>query len=515
MYPGTHAAAHPDKPAIVMDQSGESVSYAQLEDRSVRLANALRDRGLRRGDVVALLAENHVRYFEVYWAAHRSGLYITPVNRHLSPDEVIYQVIDSGAGAFIATRQLAATATAALPHIPDCTVRLMMDGAADGFDAYEAVLSAASGEQSGPMPRGDALLYSSGTTGRPKGIQRPLLDIDLASPEARGTSLFEEFVLGMGPDSVYLCPAPLYHSAGLQFSAGVHELGATLVVMEKFDAQRWLALIEREHVTHTQVVPTMLVRVLKLPEAVRCRYDLSSLRRILHAAAPCPVEVKRQMIDWLGPIVDEYYASTEASGMTFIGAAEWLEHPGSVGKPLLGVLHVCDDEGNELPAGTPGLLYFERETAPFEYHGDAEKTRASQHPRHPNWTAVGDIGYLDAEGYLFLTDRKSFMIISGGVNIYPAEIESCLIMHDKVLDVAVFGLPDPEMGEFVQAVVQLRPGEQGSPRLADELRAFARTRLAGYKIPRAIDFRDELPRLPTGKLAKHVLRDEYRTVPSP
>ena len=224
--------------------------------------------------------------------------------------------------------------------------------------------------------------------------------------------------------------------------------------------------------------------------------------------------MKRQVIDWLGPIVDEYYGSTELSGLTFIGAAEWLEHPGSVGKPLLGIPHVCDDEGNELAAGTPGLLYFESETAPFEYHGDAEKTRASRHPRHPNWTAVGDVGYLDAEGYLFLTDRKSFMIISGGVNIYPAEIESCLIMHDKVLDVAVFGLPDPEMGEFVQAVVQLRPGEQGSPRLADELRAFARTRLAGYKIPRAIDFRDELPRLPTGKLAKHVLRDEYRTVPS-
>jgi acyl-CoA synthetase (AMP-forming)/AMP-acid ligase II len=333
--------------------------------------------------------------------------------------------------------------------------------------------------------------------------------VQLGTPEARGIGVLGELLLQMDAESVYLCPAPLYHAAALLWSAGAHELGATVVVMEKFDPERWLALIERERVTHTQVVPTMMVRALKLPEADRRKYDLSSLRRVLHAAAPCPAEVKRQMIDWLGPIVDEYYSGTEGSGLTFIGAQDWLEHPGSVGKPLVGIPHVCDDDGNELPPGTPGLLYFEQAAAPFEYLGDAEKTRASRHPRHPNWTCVGDIGYLDAEGYVFLTDRKSFMIISGGVNIYPAEIEACLIMHDKVLDVAVFGLPDPEMGEFVQAVVQLVPGQQGSQELAEELRAFARTQLAGFKVPRAIDFRAELPRLPTGKLAKHVLREEY------
>jgi acyl-coenzyme A synthetase/AMP-(fatty) acid ligase len=279
--------------------------------------------------------------------------------------------------------------------------------------------------------------------------------------------------------------------------------------MEKFDPGRWLALIERERVTHTQVVPTMMVRVLKLPEAERRGYDLSSLQSVIHAAAPCPADVKRQMIDWLGPIVDEYYSGTEGSGLTFITAKDWLQHPGSVGKPLVGIPHVCDEDGNELPPGVPGLLYFERDVAPFEYHGDADKTRASRHPRHPNWTCVGDVGYVDGDGYVFLTDRKSFTIISGGVNIYPAEIEACLIMHEKVLDVAVFGLPDPEMGEFVQAVVQLVPGERGGPELAAELRAYARARLAGFKVPRAVDFRESLPRLPTGKLAKHLLRAEY------
>jgi long-chain acyl-CoA synthetase len=514
MYPGLHAAAHPDKPAVIMDQSGESVSYAELEDRSIRLANELRRRGLRRGDAVAILAENHVRYFEVFWAALRSGLYITPINRHLSADEVLYQLTDSGAKAFIASKRLAATASAALARLPECAVRLMMDGTADGFESLEAALAAASNEQSEPMPKGEALLYSSGTTGRPKGVKRPLGELDLSSPAARGTGLLEEHMLHMNEDSVYLCPAPLYHSAGLMWSSGVHELGGTLVVMEKFDPQRWLAAIERERVTHTQVVPTMLIRVLKLPAAERLNYDLSSLTCVVHAAAPCPVDVKRQVIDWLGPIVDEYYAGTEGSGMTFIAAADWLEHPGSVGKPIMGIPHVCADDGGELPAGTPGLLYFEQEAAPFEYHGDADKTRASRHPRHPNWTCVGDVGYVDDEGYVFLTDRKSFMIISGGVNIYPAEIEACLVMQPKVADVAVFGLPDPEMGEFVQAVIQLIPGEEGSPELAEELRAFVRGRLAGFKVPRAIDFRAELPRLPTGKLAKNGLCEEYRKVVS-
>ena len=511
-YPGAHCAQHPDKPAVVMDQSGESVTYRQLEERSTRLANWLHDRGLRRGDVVALLAGNDLRYLEVYWAVIRSGLYLSPINRHLSADEIAYQLNDSGAQVLIATHDLAASAASAAALSPTVTHRLMINGTVDGFAPYEAALDESSPVQRGPMPRGEGLLYSSGTTGRPKGVKKPLPAVDLDSPAARTTSILEEALLGMSRESVYLCPTPLYHGAGLFWSAGVHELGGTLVVMEKFDAERFLALVQRERVTHTQVVPTMLVRLLKLDDDVRGRYDLSSLERVLHAAAPCSEEVKRSMIDWLGPILDEYYSGTEGSGLTFIDAKDWLAHPGSVGKARSGVPHVCDEAGDEVPNGTPGLLYFEQEAAPFEYHHDPEKTRASRHPKHPNWTAVGDVGYVDDEGYVYLTDRQSFMIISGGVNIYPQEIEACLINHEKVLDAAVFGLPDEEMGEFVQAVIQLMPGVEPDADLVEELRAFTRLHLAGYKVPRAVDFREELHRLPTGKLAKGRLRAEYLSV---
>jgi acyl-coenzyme A synthetase/AMP-(fatty) acid ligase len=295
------------------------------------------------------------------------------------------------------------------------------------------------------------------------------------------------------------------------WSSGTHELGGTVVVMEKFDAEQFLALVEREAVTHTQVVPTMLVRLMKLAPEVRGRYDLSSLECVVHAAAPCPIEVKHQVIEWLGPIVHEYFAATEGNGMTFITATEWLEHPGSVGRPMFGIPHVCDEEGDEVPVGEAGLIYFEQEQTPFEYHGDPEKTRASRHREHDNWSALGDIGYVDHDGYIYLTDRKAFTIISGGVNIYPAEIEACLIMHPSVTDIAVFGLPDSEMGEYVHAVVQPADGLEGSPELAQELLRYAREHLARYKVPRVIDFRTELPRLPTGKLYKQGLRDEYRT----
>jgi long-chain acyl-CoA synthetase len=510
MYPGTFARTTPDKPAVVMGRSGERVSYFELNARSQQLAHLLYERGLRGGDTVALLAENHIRYFEVFWAALRSGLYLTAVNRHLSPDEAAYQVTNSSAKAFIATAQLSATAQRMLELIPDCPLRFMMDGAADGFEGYEDAIATQPAEPLSLELRGDVMLYSSGTTGRPKGIRRPLSTKTIDDPTAAGASMLERFLLGMDDSSIYLCPAPLYHAAGLQWSAGVHELGATLVVLEKFDAEECLAVIERERVTHVQVVPTMMVRILKLPDEVRLRYDVSSLQCVVHAAAPCPIEVKRQMIDWLGPIVSEYYAGTEGVGLTFINASDWLTHPGSVGKAVLGTPRICDESGALLPTGTPGIVYFEREHAAFEYHEDPEKTRDSRHPEHPNWATVGDIGYLDADDYLYLTDRKSFTVISGGVNIYPAEIESCLIMHEAVADVAVFGLPDPEMGEYVHAVVQLADGVEESEELAATLRKYAREHLAGYKVPRVVDFRSDLPRLATGKLAKGALRDAYR-----
>jgi acyl-CoA synthetase (AMP-forming)/AMP-acid ligase II len=509
VYPGAHAVTTPDKPAVIMAGTGETVTYRELDDRSMRLAQLLHDRGLRRGDNIALLAENHPRYHEVFWAAIRSGLYLTAINRYLSAEEVAYLVNDSESKVLIATHALADTAVATLPLLHSCPDRFMMDGVVAGFESYEDTVADQPAEPLAEQPRGDVMLYSSGTTGRPKGIKRPLRDLRVDDPAAAGMSNMLVFMLGMEVDGVYLSPAPLYHAAPLMWSAGVHELGGTVVVMEKFEELTFLDAVERYGVTHSQVVPTMLVRLLKLPEEDRTRFDTSSLQAVVHAAAPCPIEIKRRTIEWLGPIVSEYYAGTEGNGATFITAEDWLAHPGSVGKALVGTIHICDDTGTELPAGEVGLVYFEQETMPFEYHGDEAKTRSAQHPDHPNWSALGDIGYVDDEGYLYLTDRKAFMIISGGVNIYPAEVEECLIVHPKVADVAVFGLPDPEMGEFVQAVVQPAPGVEAGEALAEELREHARAHLARFKVPRVIDFRDELPRHPTGKLYKRLLRDDY------
>ena len=509
MYPGAHSATTPDKPAVIMAETGETVTYRELDDRSNQLAQLWHSWGLREGDHVAILAENHPRYYEVYWAAIRSGLYLTTINRYLSPEEAAYLVNDSQSHVLVTTSALADTAAELLPLIPDCEHRLMIDGTMDGYDGYEDAIAAMPVEQLAEQPRGDVMLYSSGTTGHPKGIRRPLAGVPVDDESLTGISTLERFLMGMDENSVYLSPAPFYHSAPLMWSTGLHELGGTVVAMQKFDEVRYLEFVEQYSITHSQLVPTMFIRMLKLPEAVRTRHDLSSLQAVVHAAAPCPVPVKEQMIEWWGPIVNEYYAGTEGNGLCWIDSAQWLEHKGSVGKPFIGIPHICDDEGNELPTGESGTIYFEQETPPFEYHGDEQKTKDSRHPEHPNWSALGDVGYLDDDGYLYLTDRKAFMIISGGVNIYPQEIEDCLVVHPKVADAAVFGLPDPEMGEFVQAVVQPVEGVEASDDLAAELREYAREHIAHYKVPRVIDFSPELPRLPTGKLYKRILRDEY------
>lgn len=507
MYPGTFAATTPDKPAVIMGTSGEIVTYRELDERSNQLAQLWWSIGLRPGDHVAILAENHPRYYEVFWAAMRSGLYLTAVNRYLVADEAGYIIDDCGARSLVVTAAKSELAEEVMPLTPGVEHRLCIDGDLPGHERYEAVVGAQPTTPLAEQPRGELMLYSSGTTGRPKGIKRPLSGAKV--DDQAMVALMFAGLYGMDADSVYLSPAPLYHSAPLIYSTGVQTLGATVVCMERFDEVNALELIERYGVTHSQWVPTMFVRMLKLPEEVRTRHDTSSLKVAIHAAAPCPVEVKRSMIDWWGPVLFEYYAGTEGNGMTFIGSADWLEHPGSVGKAVLGTIRICDEDGTELPAGETGLVYFEQPTMPFEYHGDPEKTRNAQHPTNPNWSALGDVGYVDADGYLYLTDRKSFMIISGGVNIYPQEIEDCLIVHPKVADVAVFGLPDPEMGEYVKAVVQPAEGVEGDEALAVELRDFARAHIAHYKVPRTIDFRPELPRLPTGKLYKRLLRDEY------
>ncbi|MGO4203414.1 acyl-CoA synthetase [Rhodococcus sp. TAF43] len=507
MYPGVYAATSPDRPAVVMAATGETVTYRELEDRSNRLAQQWFALGLRKGDHVAILAENHPRYFEVYWAAVRSGLYITAVNRHLTADEAAYIANDCRAKVLVTTTRMTDLAVAVLPELTDTPHRFMMDGTVDGFEAYEAAMARFDPAPLAEQPRGDMMLYSSGTTGRPKGIRRPLTGMDIDDPRGMGAGHFASSLLGMGETSTYLVPAPMYHSAALQWSVGAQALGATVVLMERFDARDFLAAIEQYSVTHTQVVPTMFVRLLKLPAAERESFDLSTLQNVLHAAAPCPPAVKHQMIDWVGPIVCELYSGTEGMGITFITAQEWLDRPGSVGRAVLGVPHICDEAGSPLPAGEIGTVYFERDVVPFEYHNDTDKTADSRHPDHARWSTVGDVGYLDADGYLFLTDRKSFMIISGGVNICPAEIESCLSAHPEVSDVAVFGLPDPEMGEYVHAVVELDPGVPADDVTAERLREYVRTHLAGYKVPKTIEFCERLPRLATGKVKKHELRD--------
>ncbi|NPC97334.1 acyl-CoA synthetase [Nocardioides sp. zg-DK7169] len=506
MYPRTHALAHPDKPAVVME-TGEVVTYAELEQRSNQLARLLRARGLRPGDQVSIWTENHPRYYEVYWAAIRSGLYVTGVNRHATAEEAAYILEDSGTRALITSAAMAERAAAVRELVPGCATWLAFDGPVEGHESYEDAIAGESGEPLEEEPRGEVMLYSSGTTGRPKGIRRPLCGLRVDDPAATRTSAITGPLLGMGADSVYLMPAPLYHAAALQFSVATQELGGTVVVMTKFDAERFLRLVEEHRVTHTQVVPTMMVRMLKLPDEARLRHDTSSLRSFLHAAAPCPPEVKRRTIEWLGPIVDEYYGGSEGNGMTFINSRQWLEHPGSVGRPVLGAIRICDDAGRELPTGEAGTVFFERDKTPFEYHNAAEKTAQSRHPEHPTWSAVGDLGYLDADGYLYLTDRKAFTIISGGVNIYPAEIEACLVMHPAVDDVVVFGLPDEEMGEYVHALVQPTDPAAAGPDLVQELRDHVRAHLAGFKVPRVVEFRD-IPRLATGKVQTGKLRQE-------
>jgi long-chain acyl-CoA synthetase len=494
---------------VVVAGTGESQSYAELADRSARLARLLVDRGLGTGDRVALYAENGLRSLEVAWGALRAGLYIVPVNRSSVAGELAYVLDDCDAAALLTSvsgSPVAAEAVAAASVDP---LLFVIGGTVEGFEPYDELLDAMPPNPPlPPRPRGDTLLYSSGTTGRPKGVLRPLGELSADDAEL-GHAAVLLGGLGLGPGRVYLSPAPLHHAAPLRWSLAAHEVGATVVVMERFDERAFLAAVERHRVTHAQVVPTMIVRLLRVPEHERDAYDLSSLRAVVHAAAPCPVEIKRQAIEWLGPIVHEYYAGTEVMGLTFITAEQWLEHPGSVGRAVIGIVHICDDDGEELPAGRDGLVYFERDRLPFEYLGSPEATRRAQHPRHPGWSTLGDVGHVDEDGWLYLTDRKAFLIITGGVNVAPAEVEGCLAVHPAVADVAVFGVPDDEMGERVHAVVQ--PVDLGcdEEELAEELRRYAREHLAAFKVPRTIDFRDQLPRQATGKLAKHLLRAEH------
>jgi long-chain acyl-CoA synthetase len=505
MHPTHHAKTHPDRPAYIMAASGEAVTYRQLDERSNQGAHLFRALGVGPGDAVAMFMENGPRYYEILWAAQRSGIRFTCVSSKLTAGEVEYIVRDSGAKVLIASASLAPVALAVAPLVPGVTL-LMTEGAAPPYASFEA---AREGQPTTPVEgetAGSAMLYSSGTTGRPKGVKRAAPPGDQPIDAPNPLAMIGQALFAFEPDMIYLSPAPLYHAAPLGWTMAVQALGGTVVVMERFDAELALAYIEKYKVTCAQWVPTHFVRMLKLPPEVRARYDHSSLKGVFHAAAPCPVAVKAAMIDWWGPIVQEYYAGTEGNGFCAITSAEWLEKKGSVGRGLNAEVKICDENGDEVPRGVEGGVYFAG-GAGFEYHNDPVKTAESRN-KH-GWTTLGDVGWLDEDGYLFLTDRKSFMIISGGVNIYPQEIENLLIGHPKIADVAVVGAPHEEMGEEVVAVVQPADWSDAGAALAAEISAFARANLSHVKTPRRVDFMRELPRHATGKLYKRLIRDAY------
>jgi long-chain acyl-CoA synthetase len=507
MYTGKHAYLRPLQPAFIMASTGEAVTYRELEARCNRLAHLFRQRGLRRLDHYAIFMENNSRYLEACGAGERSGLYFTCVNSYLTPGELAYILNNSESRILVTSVAKLDVAREALKECPRVELCIVADGASESTRIV-GLAEVTAGLPKTPIADesvGTAMLYSSGTTGRPKGILRPLPE----QPPVQNLPIFDflhklwHYREGM----IYLSPAPLYHSAPQAAVNLTIRTGGTVIIMESFDPERYLALVEQWGVTHSQLVPTMFSRMLKLPEEIRKAYDLSSLEIAIHAAAPCPAQVKEDMINWWGPIIHEYYGATEGLGFTACDSHEWLAHRGTVGKVLFGELHILDENMQECPVGTSGTVWFKTASA-FEYFNDPDRTREARSP-DGSMSTVGDVGHVDADGYLYLTDRATFMIISGGVNIYPQECENLLITHPKIADAAVFGVPNADLGEEVKAVVQPMPGIEPGPELAEELIAFCSQSLSRQKVPRSIEFEDELPRLPTGKLYKRLLRDRY------
>jgi len=505
------AAKDPDRPAVIYGNGDAIETYGELEQRSRQIALALREKGLKPGDGVVALLGNQEGFFDVYWACFRSGLFFTPVNWHLAEREIEYVVDNCDAKVFITSSQFEDMAASVAQKVPALKLRISIDKKFDGFeDLQDLVAEIAPDAPFENQLEGSMMLYSSGTTGFPKGVRHPLPNKAAGDPAAVGTTIGMMMLFGMDEGERYICPAPLYHAAPLAFSTAQHRMGSTVVLMERFDPEDALRMIQDQKVTASQWVPTHFKRLLSLPDEVRSKYDLSSLKLAIHAAAPCPVPVKHAMIEWWGEIIQEYYAGTEGGG-TLIRSEEWLSHPGSVGRHWAGgTIHILDDEDNEIESpGREGAIYFEAPPDPaarFKYYKDDEKTANTY---RDNLFTIGDIGYLDEEGFLFLTDRKSHMIISGGVNIYPQETENHLTSHAKVADVAVIGVPNEEMGEEVKAVVVPSDAAAAGEALRDELMEYCRAGIAHYKCPRSIDFVTELPRLPNGKLLKRKLREQY------
>jgi long-chain acyl-CoA synthetase len=508
-HPRHWGQAEPGKIALEMAQTGDSLSYGALEARANAVAHLLRGCGLRRGGAVAVLMENDLRFMEIFWGAQRAGLYLVPVSWRLKPAELAYILANSEARVLFTSTLHAELARAAgkQAHVE----QMFCTGAGvAGFIGYETALSAQPATPIADESLGRDMMYSSGTTGRPKGVKTalPSGEITAVMPVMAFMSQLYQF----DARTVFLCTSPLYHAAGLRYAMIAGHAGATVVIMERFDAEQTLALIEHHKITHVSLVPTMFVRLLKLPPAVRARYDLSSLQMVLHGTGPCGRAVKQAMMDWLGPILYENYGATEGNGLCAIDPHEWLGHPGSVGKALVGEIHVLRPDLSECATGEDGLVYFAGGPR-FEYHGDAEKTRQAYVAE--GWSTLGDIGHLDADGYLYLTDRESHMIISGGVNIYPQETENLLLAHPKVLDAAVFGVENEEFGEEVKAAIHPVNGAAAGDALARELIDYCRAHLAAYKCPRSIVFCDDLPRHETGKIYKRLLKQRFANPATP
>lgn len=504
-HPSIHAQTHPGKIAYRMAASGDTITYRDLDGRSNQGAHLFRSLGLKKGDHIALLMENTLAFMEICWAAQRSGLYYTAISRYLTADEIAYIVKDCGAKVVITTPKCVDSIASLLGSASGATHFFITGAVPGGFKSWDDALA---GQPTTPISdeaAGYDMLYSSGTTGRPKGIKRPLLEPSILVPNPL-LKLLCATMCGMNETSVYLSPAPLYHAAPLRFNMMCGMLGGTSIIMESFDAEEFLRLVEKHKATQSQLVPTMFVRMLKLPDEVRAKYDISSLKGAVHAAAPCPSDIKARMINWWGPVLIEYYAGSEGNGVTVSTSKDWLAHRGTVGRAVVGTLKILDDDGNEMPIGETGTVYFAGGPQ-FAYHNDPDKTKRAFNER--GWSTLGDVGYLDSDGFLYLTDRKAYMIISGGVNIYPQETEDILISHPAVADVAVFGVPNEEMGEEVKAVVQPHDMARAGKELADELILFCRKHLSPIKCPKSIDFEAELPRTPTGKLLKRHLRDKY------
>ncbi len=491
-----------------MAGSGEVQTFAELDAAANRLSHVLRDAGIQAGDHVAICMENNPNFLEVLWGCHYAGVVYTAASSRLTSDELAYIMNDCGAKAFITSMYKAEQAAEVREETPNVTLRLMINGTIEGHGSYEDAVAAASSEPLANRTAGRDMLYSSGTTGRPKGVFPSLPEVPLEEWSSSIEGL-QQLLFGMDASKVYLSPAPMYHAAPLRFCLATQAIGATVVLMEHFDAEDYLKYVDQYKVTHSQLVPTMFVRMLKLDEETRAKYDVSTIEAAVHAAAPCPVAVKQQMIEWWGPVIHEYYAGTEGNGFVYCNSEGWLAHPGTVGSPLNCVVHIVGEDGEEVPTGEAGTIYFEA-GGTFEYHNDPEKTAGSRHPK--GWSTLGDVGYLDEDGFVFLTDRKAYMIITGGVNVYPQESENLLVTHPSVIDVAVFGVPNDDFGEEVKAVVQpveMPADPEAAGELERELIRFCREHLADVKCPRSVDFREELPRHPTGKLYKRLLKDEY------